>query len=133
MGGGPSRNFNDLPDSTKATTAKGVDEIILNLRSYGNIPGQPLIDDEETWLCPPEEQPVVDTAQTVANTEMITPTDDPQPISNGAQKTTNNNLTELDGADNSPAREKPKPHNKKKHGVVAVGHVDSPQTLISLR
>jgi hypothetical protein len=37
---GPARRFIDLPDDSKATTAKGVDEIILGLRACGNIPGQ---------------------------------------------------------------------------------------------
>lgn len=130
MGGRPSRNFNDLPDATKATTAKGIDEVILNLRSYGNIPGQPIIDDEETWLSPPEEQPVVDIAQPVVTNDKATPTDLPKE----AVKVNNNTPTALDGAENSPIREKPKPNNnKKKHGVVAVGHVDSPQSLTSLR
>ena len=120
MGGRPSKSFLDLPDNTKATKAKGVDEIILGLRTYGNIPGQDPVSDEESWLDVPEDAPAGE----------ILPI--PAALSPVSEKIQTGN--ELDKAEISPAHSKPSKQNVKKKGAsVVVAHVESPQTLSSLR
>lgn len=126
MGGSaPSKSFNDVPDNTKSETAKSIDEIFLGLRTYGNIPGEDPVDDEETWLCPPEEKPTNDPNSTPAPAQANAPT-----LNTSITKNKNGEIAD----ELAPARAKPPQESKnKKVGAVVVAHVESPQILSSLR
>lgn len=129
MGSGASNSnmtFMDFP--VKATKAKSIDEIILNLRSYGNIPGQKLDeDDEPCWLQPPEEDQI-------AAQEIHTSPDNIANRKNDKQNATvpENVSIESPREDNKPGHDK---NNKKKNNkaIPTVGHVETPQVLHSLR
>lgn len=123
MGGRPSKSFLDLPDSTKATEAKGVDEIFYNLRSYGNIPGEKPIDDEDTWLPAPGDE----------SGNATTATGSDRSASSSAAQT---NIESIDSTEKLEHALKDKPkkqRDNKKNGKVLVGHGNAPQALSSLR
>ena len=146
MGSQPSRNFYDLPDSTKASTAKGVDDIIRGLREYGNIPGQAAYEDEDgTWLLPSEDDTGVGNRNpaaaggTTVSVEGDRLKSGPQ-MSAASEATAASNINgveanELDrnAGDISPTRTKPKNGKSKGAAPVVVAHAESPQTLCSLR